>query len=130
MIVRAVNGHRVELLNAPLDCRACANGTGCGAALLSARRRSTFIDWHQGPPPNPGDRLVPVRKRAVLRAASMGYGLPLAGFVTGASLGHWFGTDAIAALTGLIGGVLAVLVSRRFTGAAPEHWRVLAADSV
>ncbi len=105
-------------VDAPLACARCAAGKGCGAGVFasgdSRRIEATVPDTlHIAA----GDTVAfELADRALLPAASIVYGWPLAGAVAGgllASLGPWTG-DAVAA-AGAAGGLVlaAILASRR-----------------
>jgi sigma-E factor negative regulatory protein RseC len=108
---------------APVACRRCASGRGCGAGLLvSDRNRNIEVRIPQGLALHCGDavRLV-VDSRQIFRAALLAYGIPLAGlllFVGAAAMAMPGGSDPAMAGLGLAGVLAGILVSRWRLGRA------------
>ncbi|MEO1201235.1 MAG: SoxR reducing system RseC family protein [Pseudomonadota bacterium] len=124
-------GHIVEILRADDDrrlavidvdaraaCARCAAGKGCGAGLFaSSGSRRVEASIPRSVEVTAGDRVaIDLADRALLPAALIVYGWPLAGSAVGAllgSLGPW--TGDFAPVAGAAGGlvVAALLASRR-----------------
>lgn len=99
-------------------CARCRDGRGCGAGLLGSGsgRQVLRVDVPPGTAISPGDSVrLTMSGAALLAAAGIAYGFPLAGLLTGALLGQAIvGSDLgalLASLTGLAAGV--VLARRR-----------------
>ena len=97
-------------------CGRCAARTGCGHGLLDTLGRGryrTFVVPRSALPTavTVGEELlVGVPEGAIVRAATLVYGLPLAGLVAGAVLAS--GNDAAALLAACLGFVLGFLLAR------------------
>lgn len=109
--------------SAPETCQRCARGEGCGAGVFGRlfARRETRVALPTRLAVAVGDHVrVGLEPGHLALAAGLHYGLPLAGFLVGAAMGHAALSDSafrdLAALaTGLVGFFLvAGLVSRRF----------------
>ncbi|MEM7611937.1 MAG: SoxR reducing system RseC family protein [Pseudomonadota bacterium] len=107
-----VDGDQVTLrVERQRMCRACLDGRGCGAGLLAIGRDGPRnITVHRDDQSvRAGDQVrLACARSAVLRGALVGYGLPLAGLLLGASLAASVlgeGYSAIAGLIGLASGV-------------------------
>jgi sigma-E factor negative regulatory protein RseC len=122
-------------------CPRCAAGKGCGAGILGAGSgtRRVEVPVPAGMALAIGDRVaVSLMPENLLAAASIAYGLPLAGAVLGAMAGLYMGAgDLLAAVTasmGLAGGILAARLRLR-RGACLQrfvpviHARVPATDA-
>jgi len=114
------NGIASVMVEAPIACRRCASGRGCGAGLLTGSEGSRHIEVKISPGMNlvAGDAVrLAVSPQQLLRAALLAYGLPLAALVSAAAVASMFvgtigdlGAVGFAA-AGLAGGVFA---SRRY----------------
>ena len=95
-------------------CPRCAAGKGCGAGILDAGSSTRRVEASvpEGMVLAVGDRVaVSLLPENLLAAASIAYGLPLAGAVLGAAVGLYLAAGdvpaALAASVGLAGGILA-----------------------
>ncbi|GMR17339.1 MAG: hypothetical protein BMS9Abin32_422 [Gammaproteobacteria bacterium] len=97
-------------------CSRCAAGRGCGAGLLAAAAKTQQIrvPVADGMSLRPGDNVVlTLRPGALLRAAFIGYGMPLLGALLALLPGPWLvhgpgdAGAALLAAAGLGAGVLA-----------------------
>ena len=116
-IVSINNGLATVSVERSAVCARCASGKGCGAGLLSGKRKPARIEV---PVPDAmhllvGDRVkLTLAPADLLRASFLVYGLPLVGVVTALSFG-WLASsgplgDAKAiglAIVGLLAGLLA-----------------------
>ena len=97
-------------------CRRCMQGRGCGAGLLYASGSTEIaVSAPSGLVLAPGD-VVELRlpAAALLRAALLAYGLPLAGLLLGASSAALTGAGELVTVTAAGVGMLAgVLAARR-----------------
>ncbi len=116
--VMAVHPHRVELAARDFStCGICAARAGCGHGLLDSLgrgRRRTFTLPRASLPADVsvGEALlVGVPEGAIVRAAAVVYGLPLAGLVAGAVLAP--GHDGAALLAACLGLAAGWLLARR-----------------
>jgi len=117
--VSSVDGDRITVqVDAPVACRRCAAGKGCGAGLLdgSSASRSLDVDVPVGVRLDIGDEVtLTLSPRKLLRAAVLAYGLPLASLVTAATIA-WLagaGPDSPVAVAMVIAGLTAgIFVSR------------------
>lgn len=114
--VVACHDRRVTVaVAAPVACRRCAAGRGCGAGMLLAGNavRAIDADLPEGLTVNPGDHVaLQLPPRDLLRAAWLAYGLPLAALVAavaaGAALSGGNEPALVAwAVAGLLGGFAA-----------------------
>lgn len=122
--VVARDAERLTLvISPPENCRRCARGNGCGAGVLARlfSRGDTRIVVPARPALSDSDWVrVGLDPKQLARAASLHYGLPLAGFLAGAVIGQAVAPEAayrdLAALAlGLAGFMLAAgWVSGRF----------------
>ena len=114
-----MDGDRITVqVDAPVACRRCAAGKGCGAGLLdgSSASRSLDVDVPVGVRLDIGDEVtLTLSPRKLLRAAVLAYGLPLASLVTAATIA-WLagaGPDSPVAVAMVIAGLTAgIFVSR------------------
>lgn len=93
------------------DCQRCAEGRGCGGAILGRligdqEYRLRAIPDHPGAAV--GDEVsLETDERLVLRASMLAYLLPLSGLLSGSLAGHFLAGEpgaVIGALAGLAGG--------------------------
>ena len=107
---------RVEL-DERLACARCAEGRGCGAGLFGTGRERLMFeiplasDWT----PAAGDRVeLTTAPGTLFEAATLAYGLPLAGAAGAAFLAGLSGAgDLTAVLAALVGLVAAFAITRR-----------------
>lgn len=118
--ISSIHGDRATVMvEAPLACRRCRAGRGCGAGLLQSDQGSRQIDV-QLPPGmavEVGNRVrLTVAPLGLLRAATLAYGLPLVAMlaalgVARLSVGSFGDAEGVGfAIIGLIAGLL---ISRR-----------------
>ncbi len=107
-------------------CARCREGRGCGAGVLGgdAGTRVLRVNVPPGIELAAGDPVtLSMSGPALLAAAAIAYGLPLAGLLSGALLGHWLTSGdlnaVLAALAGLLAG--AWLARRRAAGLCWQH---------
>lgn len=113
------DGTITVVVDAPIACRRCAAGKGCGAGLLTGPQKARRIDVIAPPGIRPavGDTVtLALPPRQLLRAAAIAYGLPLSSLVLSA-LFAWLagaGPDSLAAV-GIVFSGLAIgfVVSRQ-----------------
>lgn len=117
--VSSVHGDIITVVvDAPVACRRCAAGNGCGAGLLGSTDAERRLDV--AAPANlsvdVGDKVtLTLAPRSLLRAAAIAYGLPLFSLVAAASLAWLSGADpdSLAAIVIVaIGLVTGVTISR------------------
>ena len=106
------------VVDAPVACRRCAAGKGCGAGLLGSfdAERRLDVTAPASLPVDIGDEVtLTLAPRSLLRAAAIAYGLPLISLVAAASLA-WLsgvGPDSLAAVAMVVVGlVTGVIISR------------------
>lgn len=132
-VVDAIDAGTVSLRLAA-DCRGCTGCAGrCG--LIGSLRSADRVDLPSlqfAAAPQIGQNvLIRLDDRVLLRQAGFGYGLPLAGLLAMALLGHvlagWLNLDRdLAAVLGALAGTLTgVALSKR---AMPQSLRVFPAD--
>ncbi len=117
-IVDEVGDQNVRLLITPgTTCTPCIEGRGCGAALWLRKRVLTLPRSAVPPDTVPGKQLsVRCNARDVRAAAITGYGIPLAGLLTGASIASLSGAgDVLTAISGLTGVLVATIAARFLT---------------
>lgn len=111
-VVVATTGRTASVSLPPVRCSRCLSGRGCGAGLLSVggRERRVSVDLAPGLDVGAGDRVrLSQDGTAVLKAASLAYGAPLAGILLAA---------AIATAGGLSGGAALALAALGLAGGA------------
>ena len=123
--VEAVHNQQITVVvTAPVACRRCAAGNGCGAGLLSGTERERRIDvaLPQGMQLAPGDHVsLGIAPGQLLRAAGIAYGVPLLSLVGAAGLAALAGStpgDGPAIAMALAGLGIGVLISRRILARA------------
>lgn len=103
-------------IRAALRCARCAAGKGCGAGALGGDGKLQRVDAliAGGVDVSEGDEVrVELAPNNVLAAASIVYGLPLAGAVTGAGVAWgWGAGDAWAVLAACAGAAVGIAVGR------------------
>jgi sigma-E factor negative regulatory protein RseC len=107
------------VFSAPEQCQRCARGDGCGAGVFARlfTRSETLLPVPPGAALADGDWVrVGLEPRRLAVAAAWHYGLPLAGFLLGAAVGHaalaaWTFRDPVALAAGLAGFVVATRLS-------------------
>ena len=108
-------------------CERCESGRGCGAGLLGRepgdKRVEAFVA--EDLTVQSGDLVsIVLAPRNILRAAVIVYGYPLLGAVSAAIMSYAIGLGdahgAIAALTGLVAGILLAKIRLRSTGCLRE----------
>ena len=118
------------VVEAPVACRRCSAGKGCGAGLLTGAESERRIEVTQPPGLrlDVGDVvLLSVSPRQLLRAASIAYGLPLIALVAGAGLAWLAGagpSDLVALALTTAGLCVGLFLSRRLLSQdkACEHF--------
>jgi sigma-E factor negative regulatory protein RseC len=112
-LVRDAGGARAIVEVEAAVCARCASGRGCGAGVMSGRtgRRRIELLIAPGHELAEGDVVgIELAPGNVLRAASLVYGLPLAGAICGAALAFLNalgdGGAAALAIAGLFAGAL------------------------
>lgn len=123
MIKATVTGYAGDRLVASVQsrpaCARCLDGHGCGMGLLGRQTARPATLTLNAPRPRPavGSTVGIAARPGVLAAALVGYGLPLAGVLTGAVSGP------LAAIGGLAAGVLVarVLVRGRVRWHVVDH---------
>ncbi|MBT8132357.1 MAG: SoxR reducing system RseC family protein [Gammaproteobacteria bacterium] len=101
------------------DCRRCAQGNGCGGAIMSrlVSRKSPRLRVALQPGMTPGDTVrLSLDESLIVRAAALVYLLPLLGLLTGAILGHSAGGEKMALAFGVSAFAAAWLVARVIAG--------------
>lgn len=119
--IRAINGTHVSVtVDAPLACKRCASGKGCGAGLLlQGTSTPRVLDMHVPPGTrvSVGDEIrLSIAPAYLLKAAFLAYALPLiavllalaAGLLLTDTLG-----DSMAMLLALAGLVAGLFLSRK-----------------
>ena len=98
-------------------CARCLDGRGCGMGLLGRRSDGAVTLKLPAPRQRPavGSSVALAASPGVLRAALVGYGLPLAGVLAGAASGP------LAAAAGLAAGILVA----RLLASGRVHWRLI-----
>lgn len=97
------------------SCPRCASGKGCGAGIFTAsgnEAQPVEASVREGLDISEGDVVeISLAPDNLLQAAIIVYGLPMLGAIAGATLAYAFSlrdsAAAIAALTGMAGGLLA-----------------------
>ncbi len=117
-IIRAADTLEADIAVPPgLACARCRDGRGCGAGLLgsSTGDRVIRVRVPAGMQLAAGDPVtLHMHGPALLAAAGIAYGLPLAGLLLGALLGHLFIAGELAAsLTALAGLIVGAWFARR-----------------
>lgn len=110
------SSHALIEVDAAVHCSRCAEGKGCGAGLLGAtggsRRIDALID--AGLTVAEGDEVrIQLAPRNLLHAASIVYGLPLAGGVAAALVAYAAELGDLYAALAAIGGIMAGLLLAR-----------------
>jgi sigma-E factor negative regulatory protein RseC len=107
-----------------IGCPRCAAGKGCGAGLLMPDERDTelSVSVPEGATLHQGDTVtLSIAPKYLLRAAFLGYGLPLLGLVAAVGFASLtgFGTSDIAPVFfGTAGLVAGILAGRHFSASA------------
>ena len=110
------NGVVTVVVDAPVTCRRCASGKGCGAGLLAAGQESKQIEIRipAGMVLHTGEHVrLAIASADLLRAAFLAYGLPLVSMLVFIGAASIFGnvlsdlTGAIVAIAGLAAGIFA-----------------------
>jgi sigma-E factor negative regulatory protein RseC len=105
----------VEVTSA-VQCARCAAGRGCGAGIVAATGRRHRVDavvaGHLTV--RAGDRVtIELAPDNLLRAATIVYGLPLAGAMAGAAGAYFAGLDEAAAAFAVLAGIATGAVAGR-----------------
>ncbi len=118
--VESLRGGTVTVIvDAPVACRRCAAGKGCGAGLLTGTESTRRIDMAipAGMRLAVGDPVsLSVSPRQLLRAAAIAYGIPLAAFLAAAGLAGIAtagSNDLLASAIAISGLGAGMLLSRR-----------------
>lgn len=118
--VSSVDGDRITVrVDAPVACRRCAAGKGCGAGLLDGSSATRFLDVDVpvGMQLDIGDEVtLTLSPRRLLRAAALAYGLPLLSLVTAATIAWLAGAepDSLVAVAMVIAGLAAGIFGSRY----------------
>ena len=118
--VEAVSNQRITIVvDAPVACRRCASGKGCGAGLLTglARERRIDVAQPQGMQCNPGDKVaLAIAPGQLLRAAAIAYGIPLLALIAAAGLAALAGSTVSdgPAIALVLGGLFLGVVGSRY----------------
>lgn len=113
------DGVATVVVAAPVACKRCESGKGCGAGLLTGSEKpgEMEIGVPAGMTLRPGDQVtLAVAPRQLLRAASLAYGLPLLSMVVFVAFAWVSGEsagDATAIAFGVAGLTAGVWLSRR-----------------
>ena len=118
--VESLRGETVTVIvDAPVACRRCASGKGCGAGLLGGSESTRRIDMTipAGMRLAVGDPVsLSVSPRQLLRAAAIAYGIALAAFLAATGLARIAGdgsNDLLAIAIAVSGLGAGILLSRR-----------------
>lgn len=112
------DGKITVVVDAPVACRRCASGNGCGAGLLAGpgKPKTIDVDVPPGMTPAVGDQVaLTLGSVQLLRAASITYGLPLLAMVASAWLASWVaaGPNNLAAIGIVAAGLAAGFAASR-----------------
>jgi sigma-E factor negative regulatory protein RseC len=108
--------HALVEVDASIICPRCAEGKGCGAGLLGRTSGSQRVDAlvTSDLKVREGDEVrIELASGNLLRAATIVYGLPLAGAVLGAAIAYFSGLSELYAAMAALGGTVAGLMVAR-----------------
>jgi sigma-E factor negative regulatory protein RseC len=115
--------HALVEVDAAASCARCEQGKGCGAGLLGGNRGSRRVDARisSGLDIREGDEVsIELAPANLLHASLIVYGFPLSGAILGAACAYFFSLGelyaAMAALGGIVAGVLAARIRLRASG--------------
>lgn len=132
VVTRVCGGHVWVASNSQQDCQRCAQGIGCGGALMSKLLGSRL---HEIRAVALGSLAVgqgvdlKLSETALLMAALMTYVIPLMGLMSGALIGFWVSStgDGGTLIGACIGFVSSLLLLRGMNGVLSSDYQPVAA---
>ncbi len=119
--------HALVEVDATVQCQRCLEGKGCGAGLFGTTRATRRVEAlvREDLAVGEGDEVrIALEPRNLLKASLIVYGLPLGFAVAAAAAAYFVGFGdlqaALAALAGIVGGLLAARSRVRKSGCLRE----------
>ena len=126
-VVTAIHGTQAEVsVQRQTACGGCDQATGCSTSVLAGlfNRRSELIMVDNPIGAEPGDQVVLGIEESALQIASLiAYLLPILGLVLGAAFGSLLGAEPVSVVSGLLGLIVGLFLTRSLGNAANERAR-------